>query len=113
MPHTIRGDGADCRNCRTPHSAKVTGIGAHAIDEMIDAVGAGEDYPVERSDLSDRTIENLVTRGRRRLDRRELDRLTAECSDARGEFTGVMGGARDHDAPPKQRHRFEPVQLAA
>ena len=82
--------------------------------ERTDAVGAGEDQPVVRSEVRDGAVERA--RSRRRVESRWSGNSTTSAPSARrraGERVGLSPGAGHHDALAEQRQVLVPVELLA
>ena len=74
--------------------------------EVLDAVYAGEYYPLVFFDLADGAIQRGVAGRRNDLDRRELHHLSAELFDQPGELARLCARPGDDDAPARERQPF-------
>ena len=104
-----RPDGADADALQLAHVAR----GEQPLHEVLDAVGAREDDPVERRRVVAGAVERVGVLGRRDADRRRRDRLGAALLEHLDELARLLARPGDDDALAEERPIVEPAQVLA
>src|SRR5580692_2224046 len=96
-----------------PERSNVTTARLEPFDKTLDSHRACENYPVERIDSLDRSIQHRIASRRCGFDRRKFHHLRAEPPQRRRELGRSHARARYYDGAAEQRRALDPLQMLA
>ena len=105
-----RADGSEAYAAKVAHIAERL---EKIVEEMLHAVGAGEDDPIVTADAGDGLYERLVAGRRQDFYRGDFEYFRTEFAELPGQFSGLPAVAGDDDALPEERPVFVPIERVA